>query len=223
MAKGKFKDGRDRPVCGAKNKSGGVCARLAMENGRCKVHGGRNTGPKDQLLRPGKSLANGLYADVLFPWEDDLYDACTVGTMEQEIKLMRIQLLRALDAQKRYEELRTALAQIDDPEDLDEVVLPPGLAQFLEVAVFDHKRRTGVGDDGKPLEEVVKQLTKKKKDYSDEIKWMLNLICKLELTHKELLKEADFGGDTLTKIAEDLRAFHGAAMGTVPTEPEDDD
>jgi len=222
MARGKYKDGRPRPVCGAKNKSGGVCQRLALENGRCKVHGGRNTGPKDDIIRPSKSLANGLYADVLFPWEDDLYDACTIGTMEQEIKLMRIQLLRALAAQKRYEELRTELAKLGDPEDLDDAELPPGLAQFLEVALFDHKTRRGTDECGNPTSEVIKQLTKKKKDYSTEIKWMMQLICRLELTHKELLQAANFGQDTICKIAEDLRAFHTAALGTVPGEADDE-
>lgn len=32
--------------CGARNKSGTPCQRLAMKNGRCQLHGGKSTGAK---------------------------------------------------------------------------------------------------------------------------------------------------------------------------------
>jgi hypothetical protein len=37
------------PKCGAKCKqSEGYCRNPAMKNGRCKIHGGRSTGPKSK-------------------------------------------------------------------------------------------------------------------------------------------------------------------------------
>lgn len=34
-----------KPRCGAKKKTGGLCARFPGPNGRCKMHGGASTGP----------------------------------------------------------------------------------------------------------------------------------------------------------------------------------
>ncbi|MED4864996.1 HGGxSTG domain-containing protein [Bacillus subtilis] len=35
-------------VCGAKTKKGTVCQKAALKNGRCRIHGGKSTGPKDK-------------------------------------------------------------------------------------------------------------------------------------------------------------------------------
>ena len=32
--------------CGAKTRAGGCCAQPAMKNGRCRLHGGKSTGPR---------------------------------------------------------------------------------------------------------------------------------------------------------------------------------
>jgi hypothetical protein len=34
------------PRCGARTRHGGPCRQPAMRNGRCRLHGGRSTGPK---------------------------------------------------------------------------------------------------------------------------------------------------------------------------------
>jgi hypothetical protein len=34
------------PRCGAKTRAGGCCGQPAMPNGRCKLHGGKSTGPR---------------------------------------------------------------------------------------------------------------------------------------------------------------------------------
>ena len=35
------------PRCGAKTRAGHPCKRFAMANGRCELHGGKSTGPRD--------------------------------------------------------------------------------------------------------------------------------------------------------------------------------
>lgn len=35
----------DSPRCGAKTRKGKSCQAPAMENGRCRMHGGKSTGP----------------------------------------------------------------------------------------------------------------------------------------------------------------------------------
>ncbi|WP_277755316.1 HGGxSTG domain-containing protein [Teichococcus oryzae] len=32
--------------CGARTRAGGVCQQPAMRNGRCRLHGGKSTGPR---------------------------------------------------------------------------------------------------------------------------------------------------------------------------------
>ena len=34
--------------CGAKTRNGSPCRQPAMKNGRCRLHGGKSTGPKTQ-------------------------------------------------------------------------------------------------------------------------------------------------------------------------------
>lgn len=41
----------DRPRCGAKTRAGRPCQAPVMANGRCKLHGGRSTGPTTQAGR----------------------------------------------------------------------------------------------------------------------------------------------------------------------------
>ena len=52
------------PRCGAKNRRGTPCQAPAMRNGRCRLHGGKSTGPKTpeglERLRQVKTI-HGLY------------------------------------------------------------------------------------------------------------------------------------------------------------------
>jgi len=38
----------DIPRCGAKTRAGGACGHYAMPNSRCRIHGGKSTGPRDR-------------------------------------------------------------------------------------------------------------------------------------------------------------------------------
>lgn len=42
---------RVRMRCEAKTRTGGACQAPATQNGRCKLHGGRSTGPKSEAGR----------------------------------------------------------------------------------------------------------------------------------------------------------------------------
>ena len=53
------------PRCGAKTRSGTPCKAPAMANGRCRMHGGKSTGPRtpEGLERSKKAnLKHGLYS-----------------------------------------------------------------------------------------------------------------------------------------------------------------
>ncbi|HEY3846812.1 MAG TPA: HGGxSTG domain-containing protein, partial [Acetobacteraceae bacterium] len=46
------------PRCGAKTRAGCSCRQSAMPNGRCRLHGGRSTGPRTETGRAALAAAN---------------------------------------------------------------------------------------------------------------------------------------------------------------------
>ena len=53
---------KKRKRCGAKTRSGGKCKNWAMANGRCRMHGGKSTGPPKKNKN---SMKHGLFAKYL--------------------------------------------------------------------------------------------------------------------------------------------------------------
>ena len=56
----------DAPRCGARTKRNNhqPCKQPAMKNGRCRMHGGKSTGPKTEQGKQNSAMANykhGLY------------------------------------------------------------------------------------------------------------------------------------------------------------------
>jgi hypothetical protein len=86
--------------CGAKNRKGGSCKQAAMLNGRCRYHGGLSTGPKDTTNSSRNSLKHGIYASFLTDEEVELSQAAKLGNVEDELRLARIRLRRALGAEQ---------------------------------------------------------------------------------------------------------------------------
>jgi hypothetical protein len=87
--------------CGSKTRSGEPCKGIAMRNGRCRMHGGKSTGPKDQK---GNKNANkhGIYAAHLTESERKDYLTLELGQVDHELRLARIRLARALAAENEW-------------------------------------------------------------------------------------------------------------------------
>ena len=204
---------RLKGICGAKTRKGTPCQAPAMANGRCKIHGGlanQGRNPETLMKRPEKSLARGLYTGMLFPWEEDIYGACQIGTLEEELKLLRIQLRRAVLAQKNYETVMEALGEWrEDPEAAE---IPPELFKHLELDGYEYTKKEC--KEGVPDEEVRKML-RRKRDYRREIQQWVKLIANLEVARQQLMQSAFFGTDAMEKMATDLRAFTENALRTV--------
>lgn len=77
--------------CGAKTRAGGKCRAPAMANGRCRVHGGASTGAPAQNTNATK---HGFYADALRPEEQVVWQRVEIGSIDDEIRLMRVKLHR---------------------------------------------------------------------------------------------------------------------------------
>ena len=79
--------------CGAKTRNGGSCKAPAMKNGRCRVHGGASKGPKTPNTK-NNAVKHGFYSDALQPSEKILWERVEIGSIDDEIRLMRIKLHR---------------------------------------------------------------------------------------------------------------------------------
>lgn len=81
-------------ICGAKTRAGGRCRKLpAKGSKRCKLHGGKSTGPKDQTENTN-AVAHGFYSDALLPEERPLYERAEIGSLDDEIRLAKVKLFR---------------------------------------------------------------------------------------------------------------------------------
>lgn len=87
------------PKCGAKTRSGGPCQRNAAAGAkRCKLHGGNNkAAPKGNQYakKPGS-----LYSQYLTAEERKIAASLELGSVDEELRLTRIRLMRALQLEQ---------------------------------------------------------------------------------------------------------------------------
>ena len=95
--------------CEAKTKSGTLCQINAMPNGRCYRHGGASTGaPKGNK----NALKHGAYSKFYTDDEIGQLDDISTADIESELKLCKVQLIRALNAADKQ-------SSFDDSKQLD--------------------------------------------------------------------------------------------------------
>ncbi|MBI0030630.1 hypothetical protein H3S75_05235 [Gilliamella sp. B14384G15] len=93
-------------LCGAKTRSGSPCQSKAMANGRCRMHGGKSTGaPKGNK---NNLKAGGIYSQFLTDEEQIISAEMELGSLDEELKLCKIRLMRALKAEAEQQ------AQVDE-------------------------------------------------------------------------------------------------------------
>jgi uncharacterized protein YjcR len=77
-----------------------------MPNGRCYKHGGKSTGaPKGTQ----NALKHGIYASILTPDEKELWEQIKVGSLDDELRMARIQYLRALNTEDDHSDIAQKL------------------------------------------------------------------------------------------------------------------
>lgn len=114
--------------CGSKTRNGEPCKTAAMPNGRCRMHGGKSPATNQN------AVTHGIYAQTLSQAERDQWDGLQLGGVDDELKLCRLRLMRALNA----ENMRG-----DKPE-LDEITIKPN-AEGKATGEKKYKRRDYVG------------------------------------------------------------------------------
>lgn len=155
---------KKKKVCGAKTRAGGVCQKLQMPNGRCRYHGGKSTGPPKGSQN---NLKHGIYSNGLLKGEDVIFAGIELGTLDYELKMSRLHLMRATKAQKEY------LEQATHPPEKD----PHG----MEVGEVE------LGGDEK------RKVKRRKHDFSEDMRKWTRIVGDLELKRKQLLEDGDMG------------------------------
>lgn len=88
-------------LCGAKTRSGEPCKRHAIPgSSRCKLHGGKSKGaPKanKHAAKPGS-----IYSQFLTEAENDMLAGIELGRVDDELRLTRIRLMRALARENEF-------------------------------------------------------------------------------------------------------------------------
>lgn len=98
-------------LCGAKTRSGGQCRHQAgwgtdhSGSGRCKLHGGKSTGPHDQTGNKN-AVKHGIYETVIRERLDEaqqaIFDAIpSDDNLAMELRILRFKLLRLLEDVER--------------------------------------------------------------------------------------------------------------------------
>lgn len=88
--------------CGAKTRSGNPCKNYAMANGKCRMHGGKSTGPKNQQNNKNAVTTGeheSIILDVLEEDEKELFHKISLNELRQindEIRLTDIRLRRMM-------------------------------------------------------------------------------------------------------------------------------
>lgn len=99
-------------LCGAKTRNGGTCKKNALiGKTRCKLHGGKSTGaPKGNK---NNLKAGGIYSQFLTDEEQIITAKMELGSLDEELKLCKIRLMRALKAEAEQQ------AQVEEFDKLE--------------------------------------------------------------------------------------------------------
>ncbi|WP_291470876.1 HGGxSTG domain-containing protein [Acidovorax sp.] len=156
--------------CGAKTRSGAPCKTPAMDNGRCRMHGG-----KAGETHSGNQHAtkHGIYGRVLTDEEKDLWDSVELGRVDDELKLCRLRLMRAIRAEQEAKDLPELDGRTEEPAVVGGVPL----------------------DD-----ETIEKRSYKRRDYAGAIDRLMGRIESLERTRAELMKANPPEDEPVAKI-----------------------
>ena len=150
-------------LCGASKRGNGEpCKRHAIPgSSRCKLHGGKSTGPKDQRGNKHAAKPGSIYSQFLTAAENDMLSLIELGRVDDELRLTRIRLMRALAREN----------------------------EFGNTLEMDSEKSEPIEIEGRVIEGLAKVTTTTKvRDYAAMIDRLTGRIESLERTRAELLK-----------------------------------
>jgi hypothetical protein len=156
--------------CGAKTRGGEPCKRHAVPgSARCKLHGGGSSKANKGNQHARK---HGIYSDTLTDDEHILWDDIGIGTLDDDIKIAKLQLRRALMAQ--------AKAEAGD-----------GLVLDMESVHSQAEEAVAEGDEPETPAKPSRTVQRRRPGYEDIINRLLGRIGDLEAKRAEMIKKLD--------------------------------
>jgi hypothetical protein len=184
-----------------------------MPNGRCRLHGGKSTGPSpENAAGNSNALQHGLYSVGMHPHEMDIYGTIEIGTMKDEIKITKLLLRRACRAQLMWELARGEISRAGGSTVRDKM-LESGLWDVDELTT--ETGVAGIDKEGNIVDIDKQRIVRRKTSFTDEIRHYERLLAKLEETHARL-QEGAGDEDMVARLAEDLRDFTNNAGPLMP-------
>lgn len=212
--------------CGAATRKGPPCQRPALANGRCKLHGGKSTGPKEpadqtfnqKAVKAG--LRSKLYSAEEREWVQVMHMDKDGGVLSlmRPIEVLQVQFLRAAVAQKKWLAFRH---QLDDVTNnmIDREMRRMGVLDKYElhhhegVKIIEQATEDGVRGVEVPFDDL--KVIKRQTDYGDDMRRFSSAMDKNIRTQLEVMR-ITLGEDAVESIAEDLQAFHLNAAAMMP-------
>lgn len=152
--------------CGARTRSGHMCKNSAMANGRCRMHGGKSTGAKNNK----NNLKHGIYSKFITDDEWQAVEQSELDTLDDELRLCKVRLLRALQAENKQGNLG------DEALELIRKTVEPPIIGGMPIVPDD-------GDDD--VAEIVKK-SFEKRDYNSIIDRLIGRIQSLTQARLDL-------------------------------------
>lgn len=156
-------------TCGAKTRSGEPCRKPPL-NGkkRCRLHGGKT--PETNK----NAVSHGIYSSTLSQDEQNQWDGIQLGSVDDELKICRFRLVRALKSENEQ-----------------------GAKLELNEAIIKNADGDNDQDDDLPEQEPYSEKRLKKIDHSGIIDRLMGRIESLEKTRAQLLGGGGGGEDEL--------------------------
>ena len=156
--------------CGAKTRSGHTCKNSAMANGRCRMHGGKSIGAKNNK----NNLKHGIYSKFITDDEWQAVEQSELDSLDDELKLCKVRLLRALKAENEQGNLG------DEALELIRKTVEPPIIGGMPITPDD-------GDDD--VAEIVKK-SFEKRDYNSIIDRLIGRIQSLTHSIQDMQSKA---------------------------------
>lgn len=158
-----------RKLCGAKTRSGNPCKNYAMANGRCRMHGGKSTGPKnkDKVKKNKNSEKHGLFSKYLPQETMDLVNNIeSLNAIDILWDNIKIQYAAIIRAQK--------IMYVEDNRDDDIHKIQSGeIGEKLQVITANEKQSNFLQSQSRAMNTLSKMI----RDYED--------LCKSDVATEE--------------------------------------
>lgn len=159
-------------LCGAKTRKGTPCKNYAMANGRCRMHGGKSTGPKDASGNKN-AVKHGVYetlvTDKLNDDQKKVYEAIPdTEDLREELKILRFKLLRLLEPVEKEVILGGEMGSTIENIEIDEVTKSYAIEKLVDGIRKVVKDMGGTEEDDGSLEALAEALTKSAKMHQQE-------------------------------------------------------